>query len=148
MKELLEIRIVKTEAEIAQCWEVASLLRPHLKKGNWVSMVTEMMQNEKYFITAMADQDRFVAFAGCRFMTSLHTGNIIYIDDLYTLDEYRGKGLATSLLDHVRETARLNDCDALVLDTDFTNNTAQKVYFKSGFKLAALHLESRLKQVV
>ncbi len=34
-------------------------------------------------------------------MTSLHSGNIIYIDDLCTLDEYRGKGLATKLLQYV-----------------------------------------------
>jgi len=145
MKELFEIRIVKTEAEIAQCWEVASLLRPHLTKEKWVPTVMEMMQNEKYFIAGIFDNDRFAAFAGCRFMTSLHTGNIIYIDDLCTLDEFRGKGLATQLLDHIKEIARLNEQDALVLDTDFTNNTAQKVYLKSGFKLAALHLESRLR---
>lgn len=145
MKELFEIRIVKTEAEIAQCRDVVSLLRPHLNQDKWVPMVMEMMQSEKYFIVGVFDNGRFVAFAGCRFMTSLHSGNILYIDDLCTLDEYRGKGLATRLLDHVREIARLNDQDALVLDTDFTNNTAQKVYFKSGFKLAALHLASALK---
>lgn len=78
-------------------------------------------------------------------VSRVHSGNIIYIDDLCTLDEYRGKGLAKRLLGHVREIARLNDQDALVLDTDFTNNTAQKVYFKNGFKLAALHLASALK---
>lgn len=148
MKALFEIRTVKTEAEIAQCWEVASLLRPHLAQEKWIPTVIEMIQNEKYFMAGIFDNDRFVAFAGCRFMTSLHTGNIIYIDDLCTLDAYRGKGLATQLLDHINEIARLNGQDALVLDTDFTNNTAQKVYFKSGFKLAALHLENRLKQVI
>lgn len=145
MEELLEIRIVKTELEIIGCWDVVSLLRPHLERGKWIPMVTEMMQNEKYFIAGVADQERFVAFAGCRFMTSLHTGNMIYIDDLCTLDEYRGKGLATRLLDHIREIGRLNNQDALVLDTDFTNNTAQKVYLKQGFKLAALHLASPLR---
>ncbi len=145
MEEQFEIRIIKTEAEIAQCWDVAFLLRPHLEKEKWVPTVLEMMQNEKFFIAGAFDRGRFVAFAGCRFMTSLHTGNMIYIDDLCTLDEYRGKGLATRLIDHVREIARLNNQDALVLDTDFTNNTAQKVYLKSGFKLAALHLASALK---
>ncbi|MCF0069526.1 GNAT family N-acetyltransferase [Dyadobacter sp. CY261] len=145
MKELFEIRIVKTELEIAQCWDVALLLRPHLEKEKWVPMIMEMMQNEKFFIAGVFDHGRFVAFAGCRFMTSLHTGNIIYVDDLCTLDEYRGKGLASRLLEHVREIAKLNNQDALVLDTDFTNNTAQKVYLKSGFKLAALHLASALK---
>ncbi|SDF89257.1 Acetyltransferase (GNAT) family protein [Dyadobacter soli] len=144
MEDQFEIRIVKTALEIAQCWDVASLLRPHLEQEKWVPMVTEMMQNEKYFIAGIFDEGRCVAFAGSRFMTSLHTGSIIYIDDLCTLDAYRGKGLASRLLDHVREIAKLNKQDALVLDTDFTNNTAQKVYLKHGFKLAALHLASSL----
>ncbi len=40
----------------------------------------------------------------------------------------------------------LNNQDALVLDTDFTNDTAQKVYLRNGFKLAALHLASDLNR--
>lgn len=146
MEDLFEIKIIKSETEVVQCWEVAWLLRPHLKKDKWVPMVTEMMENEKYFIAGVFDRSRFIAFAGCRFMTSLHSGNIIYIDDLCTLDDYRGKGLATKLLQYVREIAMMNNQDALVLDTDFTNDTAQKVYLRNGFKLAALHLASDLSK--
>nr|WP_295922206.1 GNAT family N-acetyltransferase [uncultured Dyadobacter sp.] len=146
MEDQFKIRIIKSETEIVHCWEVALLLRPHLKKDKWVPMITEMMENEKYFIAGVWDKDRFVAFAGCRFMTSLHSGNIIYVDDLCTLDEYRGKGLATKLLQFVREIAVLNHQDALVLDTDFTNDTAQKVYLRNGFKLAALHLANDFRK--
>ncbi len=49
MEDVFEIKIIKSETEIAQCWEVALLLRPHLKKEKWFLMVTEMMENEKYF---------------------------------------------------------------------------------------------------
>lgn len=145
MEDQIQIKIVKTEREIDQCWDVASLLRPHLKRENWVRMVTEMMQNERYFIAGIYQDDRFAAFAGCRFMTSLHTGNIIYIDDLCTLDAYRGKGFASKLIRYVKEIAKMNQLDALVLDTDFTNSSAQKVYLKSGFQLAALHLTADLR---
>lgn len=109
-------------------------------------MITEMMENEKYSIAGVWDNDWCIAFAGYRFMTSLHSGSIIYVDDLFTLDEYRGKGLATELLQFVREIAIMNHLDALVLDTDFTNDVAQKVYLRNGFKLAALHLASDLRK--
>jgi ribosomal protein S18 acetylase RimI-like enzyme len=75
-------------------------------------------------------------------MTSLHSGNIIYIDDLCTLESYRNKGFASQLLNHVKAIALSANKDAVVLDTDFHNNTAQKVYLKNGYTLTALHLSS------
>jgi ribosomal protein S18 acetylase RimI-like enzyme len=140
MEKTYQVKLIRTDVEIQQCWEVAFLLRPHLDKANWSSMIAEMMLHEKYCIAGIMDNDRIVAFAGYRTMTSLHSGNIIYIDDLCTLESYRGKGLASQLLKHVEAIARSNNKDAVVLDTDFNNNTAQKLYLKNGFKLAALHL--------
>lgn len=145
METVYEIKKIETELEIEQCWDVAFLLRPHLDKNKWNATIAEMMQNEKYSIAGIIDNNKVVAFAGYRKMTSLHSGNIIYIDDLCTLELYRGKGFATQLLDHVKEIALLLHKDAVVLDTAFTNNTAQKVYLKNGFELVAVHLTKRLK---
>lgn len=142
----MQIKEVKTELEIQKCWEVISLLRPHLDKNNWLEIILEMMKNEKYSIATIEDNDKFVAFAGYRIMNSLHSGHIIYIDDLCTLESHRGKGLATQLLDYVEDVSRKMNLDAVVLDTDFHNHTAQKIYFKSGFKLVAVHLANRLKK--
>ena len=146
MDNTYQVKIIKTDLEIQQCWEVAFLLRPHLNKNNWSSMISEMMQNEKYCIAGIMDNDKFVAFAGYRIMTSLHSGNIIYIDDLCTLESYRGKGLASQLLRHVKAIAVSNNKDAMVLDTNFNNTTAQKVYLSNGFQLAALHLSCDLRK--
>ena len=140
MDNTYQVKTVTTDLEIQQCSEVVFLLRPHLDRGSWASMVSEMIQNEKYSIAGIMDGDKFVAFAGYRVMTSLHSGNIIYIDDLCTLHSHRGKGLATRLLQHVKDLAIAANKDAVILDTDFTNKTAQKVYLSSGFQLAALHL--------
>jgi ribosomal protein S18 acetylase RimI-like enzyme len=146
MDNTYQVKIIKTDLEIQQCWEVAFLLRPHLNKNNWSSMISEMMLNEKYCIAGIMDNDKFVAFAGYRIMTSLHSGNIIYIDDLCTLESYRGKGLASQLLRHVKAIAISNNKDAVVLDTNFNNNTAQKLYLSNGFKLVALHLACDLRK--
>jgi ribosomal protein S18 acetylase RimI-like enzyme len=140
------LKIIKTDPEIEQCWEVAFLLRPHLNRDNWLPMISAMMRYEQYSIAGIMDHDKVVAFAGYRLMTSLHSGNIIYIDDLCTLESYRGKGLASLLLKHVEAIARSGNKDAVVLDTDFSNTPAQKVYLKNGFQLAAIHLACGLKQ--
>ena len=145
MESIYQIKKIETTSEIEQCWDVAYVLRPHLNKNNWNATIAEMMQNEKYSIAGIMDEDKVVAFAGYRVMTSLHSGNIIYIDDLCTLENYRGKGFATQLLNHVKEIAISLGKEAVVLDTGFTNNTAQKVYLKNGFELTAVHLSNRLK---
>lgn len=140
MDNTYQIKPITTAIEIEQCREVVFLLRPHLDKKQWPAMVSEMIKNEKYSLAGIMDNDKFVAFAGYRVMTSLHTGNMIYIDDLCTLESHRGKGLASQLLEYVKAIAVSKNMDALVLDTDFLNNPAQKVYLKHGFKLAAIHL--------
>jgi ribosomal protein S18 acetylase RimI-like enzyme len=140
------VKPVKTAPEIQQCWEVAYLLRPHLDKNNWLPTILEMMKNEKYCIAGIMDDDKIVAFAGYRNMTSLHSGDIIYIDDLCTLESYRGRGLASQLLSYVNTIAKSNNKDAVVLDTNFNNNTAQKLYLKNGFQLTALHLSCNLRK--
>jgi ribosomal protein S18 acetylase RimI-like enzyme len=146
MGNTCQVKPVKTAHEIQQCWEVASLLRPHLDKNKWLSVILEMMQNEKYCIAAIMDDDKIVAFAGYRNMTSLHSGDIVYIDDLFTLESYRGRGLASQLLSYVNTIAKSNNKDAVVLDTNFNNNTAQKLYLKNGFQLTALHLSCYLRR--
>ncbi|NQX39640.1 Acetyltransferase (GNAT) family protein [Pedobacter steynii] len=145
MDNTYQVKIIKTDTEIEQCWEVAFLLRPHLNKNKWSSTISEMMQNEKYSMAGIIVDDQVVAFAGYRAMTSLHSGNIIYIDDLSTLESYRGKGFASQLLAHVRAIAIANHMDAVVLDTGFDNNTAQKLYLKNGFQFSAVHLSASLK---
>ena len=146
MDTIYQIKKIETESEIEQCWDVAFVLRPHLDKTKWQPTIAEMMKNEKYSIAGIIDNNKVVAFAGYRIMTSLHSGNIIYIDDLCTLETHRGKGLATQLLKHVEEIAISLNKDYVVLDTAFTNNTAQKVYLKNGFALTAVHLSNNLKR--
>lgn len=145
MDTIYQIKKIETELEIEQCWDVAFVLRPHLNKNNWQATISEMRQNEKYSIAGIIDNNKVVAFAGYRVMTSLHSGNIIYIDDLCTLESHRGKGFATQLLNHVKEIAVSLHKDAVVLDTGFNNTTAQKVYLKNGFEFGAVHLACKLK---
>lgn len=145
MEDIFEIKSIESDLEIEKCLNVALVLRPHLKKEIWVSTIHEMVANEKYTLKGIYDKGNIISFVGYRIMTTLHSGNIIYIDDLCTLDGYRGRGLGSKLLSHVRSVAEFKKLDAVVLDTGFENHTAQKLYFKNGFELSAVHLHAYLK---
>jgi ribosomal protein S18 acetylase RimI-like enzyme len=145
MENTFEVKSIESDLEIEQCLDVALVLRPHLKKESWGRTIREMVANEKYTLKGIYDKGNIVSFVGYRIMTTLHSGNMIYIDDLCTLESHRGKGFGSILLSHVRTVAELKKMDAVVLDTGFDNHTAQKLYFKNGFELSAVHLHTYLK---
>lgn len=145
METQFQLKAVKHKTDIQQCWEIAFLLRPCLNKEKWFSTVYRMINTEKYKIAGIFDKDTIIAFAGFREMSSLRAGNILYIDDLCTLESYRSNGLATQLLNHINSLAVADNKDAVVLDTGFSNATAHKLYLNHGFKLLAFHLAYRIK---
>ena len=145
MENQFQLKSIKLHQDIEQCWEVALLLRPHLNKEAWLTTILSMMETEKYRLAGIFDNGNVVAFAGFREMTSLHSGNIIYIDDLCTLESYRSNGLATQLLNYINSIAIADQKNAIVLDTGFSNVTAHKLYLNHGFKLLAFHLAYRIK---
>lgn len=145
MEAQFQLKAVKLDTDIQQCWEIALLLRPYLDKEKWFTTLHGMIKTEKYKIAGIFDKDTIIAFAGFREMSSLRAGNILYIDDLYTLESYRSSALATRLLNHINSLAVADNKDAVVLDTGFSNATAHKLYLNHGFKLLAFHLAYRIK---
>lgn len=145
MEDTFEMKAIETATEIQKCLDVALILRPHLNKDTWLATVNEMLKNEKYELRGFYDKEKIVAFIGYRKMTTLHSGYIIYIDDLCTIENYRGKGFGGKLIAYVRSIAESEHMDAVVLDTGFDNHTAQKLYFKNHFELSAVHLHTYLK---
>ncbi|ALU26577.1 GNAT family N-acetyltransferase [Myroides odoratimimus] len=145
MENTFEIKAIETASEIQKCLAVALILRPHLNKDTWLITINEMLKNEKYALKGIYDKENIVAFIGYRKMTTLHSGSIIYIDDLCTVESYRGKGFGGKLLAHIRSIAESESMDAVVLDTGFDNHTAQQLYFKNHFELSAVHLHTYLK---
>lgn len=137
------IRYAQSEKEIESCFNVVKVLRPHLVKENFVQQVQEMGQ-EGYHLLYLAipenKTDKPVAIAGYRNMHMLYCGKIIYIDDLVTLPEYRGKGYAAHLLDYIHQLAKDTGKTGVHLDSGYQRNDAHRLYLKKGYKLACHHL--------
>ncbi len=134
-----KVQIATTDADIECCWEVVEALRPHLKKENFVSQARRMM-DEGYLMAYVMENGKAASFAGFREMEMFYSGKIIYIDDLSTLPEYRGKGYGGILLDYIHRLARDKGKEEVHLDSGYQRNTAHRLYLNKGYVLAAHHL--------
>ena len=139
----IEIKIAKTEMDILKCWEVLLALRPHLKKENFVSTVTEMM-GEGYTLAYIEEREKAVAAVGYRYQQFLYNGKHFYIDDLSTLPESRGKGFAGKLLDFVIDQAKANGYKGVTLDSGYTRFDAHRLYLNKGFTLNCHHFSKNV----
>ena len=142
--EMSEIKYAKSDAEIESCWEVVQVLRPHLKKENFLPQVQEMML-DGYQMIFIAEGDAVAAFAGFRNMNMLYGGKIIYIDDVSTLPRYRGKGYASLLLDFIHKLAKKTGMNAVHLDSGYHRNDAHRLYLNKGYKIASHHFEREVE---
>jgi len=133
-----QVKFAQSEKEINDCWEVVQTLRPHLNQDHYLQQVKEMQQ-EGYHMLYIAGKDKVAAFAGYRNLYNLLFGRFIYVDDLCTLPEYRGKGHAGALLDYVKALAKETNKTAVVLDSGFQLNDAHRLYLNKGYKLSAHH---------
>jgi len=138
-----QIRFAQTEKEIAACWEVVHTLRPHLQQPGFVQQVKEM-QGEGYHLLYLAEKERVAAFAGYRNLHSLFAGRFIYVDDLCTLPDCRGKGYAGALLDYIHQLARETGKTQVILDSGFQRHDAHRLYLRKGYQLAAHHFSYKL----
>jgi GNAT superfamily N-acetyltransferase len=143
-QKIMQIQIAKTEEDIAKCWDVLYVLRPHLVREKFVDTVQEMM-GQGYVLIFIEKEGRAVAAAGYRYLLYLFYGRHYYINDLSTLESERGNGYAGMLIDYIVEEARKKNLEAVTLDSGYTRNAAHRLYLNKGFILAAHHFSKKLK---
>lgn len=105
-------------------------------------------QAEGYRLTGAFEDARTdaAAVAGYRVMETLAYGRILYLDDLSTLPDARGKGHARALLDWLDAEAVRLGCVALHLDSGVgpARFTAHRQYLKHGMNITAHHFAREL----
>ena len=61
-------------------------------------------------------------------------GVVIWIEELYLLDEYRSKGLGRDFFEHLEQKAISEKIARQRLEISPSNERAKKLYMKMGFK--------------
>jgi GNAT superfamily N-acetyltransferase len=134
----MKIKLAVSASDIEKCMEVLKELRPHLDETSFVSMVTEMLDGG-YKLAFIEEDNKAAAAIGYRHLQFLYNGKHIYIDDLVTLEAYRGKGYAGALLDYVEAEAKQHGYKTVTLDSGHHRTTAHRLYLNKKFAITAHH---------
>ncbi len=143
------IRHLESDADILLAWPVVHALRPHLVHSEYLAQVREQEKQGYRMIglvlpsegmTGLAEPSEVIAsFSGFRAMHKLSGGRGIYIDDLSTLPEHRGKGYGGMLLDYIHDLARKEGMENVQLDSGHHRHPAHRLYLNKGYAITAHH---------
>lgn len=125
-------------------------LRTHYTDPDaFASRVDDVQRPEGYRIVGAFEDGRAeaVSVAGFRVGHNLAWGErFLYVDDLSTLPDARGRGHARALLDWLAGEARRLRCDQLHLDSGVGSERADahRLYFNAGLRIVAHHFAQRV----
>ena len=124
-------------------------LRPHLGDAEAVARRAEEQRAEGYRLAAVIPGGAVEApaVAGFRIARNLAWGRHLYVDDLSTLPEARGRGYGAALMEWLFERARAEDCAELHLDSGVgpDRESAHRLYFGSRLRIASYHFVRSLR---
>ncbi|UFH54999.1 GNAT family N-acetyltransferase [Spirosoma sp. KNUC1025] len=139
-------KIATSDEDIRRCIPAMLALRSHLTPELAFERIRSQQATDG-FILAYIDSENPAepapAVIGYRFLNFLYSGKTIYIDDLSTLPETRGKGYASALLDFVIEQARQAGCQSVSLDSgqNPARYDAHRLYLNKRFNIVSHHFK-------
>jgi GNAT superfamily N-acetyltransferase len=125
-----------------------SALRTHYTdEAGFVRRVDEVQRAEGYRIVGAFEGERCVAVAGFRVIHNLAWGDTLYVDDLSTLPEARGRGYGRALLEWCREEGARAGCAQFHLDSGVgpEREDAHRLYFNTGLRITSYHFAAPLE---
>lgn len=134
---------INNESLLRDCFGVFHALREHLDLKTFLEQV-KRQQQQGYQVIAVKDEQGMQSVAGFRRVELLAWGKVIYIDDLSTIGQARGKGYAGALLDYIIALAHSENLQAVHLDTGHHRHAAHRLYLNKGFEIKSHHLSLQL----
>ncbi|MFN8276191.1 MAG: GNAT family N-acetyltransferase [Chitinophagales bacterium] len=126
--------------DFERCSAALRALRPHLSASLLLHLL-EVMTAEGAKVIFIDVGKEAPAVAVFRINHFLYRGKNLYVDDLITLPEFRGKGYATALLRFMEQYAREQGCENIHLDSGYQAERyeAHRLYLNHGYHLASHH---------
>ncbi|HEV7351061.1 GNAT family N-acetyltransferase [Telluribacter sp.] len=142
---MISILKATSDEDLRKCRRVVQALRPKLSDEAYAVAIRRTLADNRQMIFVEEKDAAGVpeAAAVAVFETgyNLFRGKYIYIDDLSTLPEYRGKGYAGQLLDWILDYARRDGYDEVHLDSGVSEarTDAHRLYLNKRFQVTSLH---------
>ncbi|MFZ5863920.1 MAG: GNAT family N-acetyltransferase [Nitrospirota bacterium] len=134
----MEIRLAKSDEEIAACLPVMRELRPHVTERDFVSRVRRQAPSG-YSLAYILEGIEPVAVAGYRIGENLAWGRFLYVDDLVTRSSHRSRGYGAALLSWLMTQAAEAGCEQVHLDSGIHRTDAHRFYDLRGMERASVH---------
>ncbi|MCA1582330.1 MAG: GNAT family N-acetyltransferase [Acidobacteria bacterium] len=128
----MNFREITSDADIQAAVPLMSSLRDRIREETFLSEVRRQ-QIEGYRLYGAFEGDRLVSLAGVRRTHTLARGEHLFVDDLVTSAEDRGKGYGQALLAWLAEESARQGVARIHLDS---RSTARGFYEKIGFAFA------------
>jgi ribosomal protein S18 acetylase RimI-like enzyme len=126
----LTCRQLQTDQEIRDAFPLMASLRDRIRRETFVAEIRRQ-QVQGYELIGAFEGSRLVALAGVRRSHTLSRGEHLFVDDLVTAPDARGRGHATDLLRWLAVRAVAEGTPRLYLDS---RDTARGFYAKLGFR--------------
>lgn len=141
----MTVRTAETDADIARCFAVMRQLRPHLTdEAEFTARVRRQMARERWRLVFVEEDGVVAAVAGFRILECLHSGRTLYVDDLVTAEDRRGRGHGERLMAYMEQSARDEGCETFSLDSGTQRSGAHKFYFRQGLAVTSFHFARKL----
>nr|WP_249119967.1 GNAT family N-acetyltransferase [Plastoroseomonas hellenica] len=92
-----------------------------------------------YRVAGIEADGRVVACVAFRVTETLSYGRHICIEEIATLEAYRGRGFGLALMDYVRETGLKSGCSVLHLNSGLARTEARRFYHHYGMAITSFH---------
>jgi GNAT superfamily N-acetyltransferase len=139
----MNVRLAKTDKDIAACYPVMQELRPQVLEDEFVARVRSQ-QRSGYRLVLVEDGDAIVAVAGFRIGENLAWGRFLCVDDLVTSGKHRSRDYGAKLLSWLRESAREEGCQQMHLDSGVQREDAHRFYGREGMSKGGFHFVENL----
>lgn len=147
------IKEVETKEELNKCDEFLNKLIQDEKKYN--DNINDNNKIENYYEKVLNDNNKLfialdknvVGYIFIKISDPSKNGELYkeaFIDALYVEEEYRNKGIATSLIEKAKDYAKSIGAKKISINVISVNENALKLYYKVGFKDFSYRLKQEL----
>jgi len=124
----LHIKELQTKDEILEAYPVMKQLRSHLDEMEYLDLVLEAKEVDRYKMFALFDQEQLVAVTGFKPMTTLYYGRFVWVCDLVTDQNNRSNGYGEKLLSFVHDWANEHNFASVALSSGLKRTDAHRFY--------------------
>ena len=147
------IKEVETKEELKKCDEFLNKLildekkyNDNINTDNKIEHYYEKVLNDNNKLFIAVDTD-VLGYIFVKINDPVKNGELYkeaFIDALYVEEEYRNKGVATSLIEKAKEYAKDMNAKKISISVISLNEEALKLYYKVGFKDFSYRLKQEL----